>query len=64
MNRVVLTLEEEDLLDLQAVLLDGDETRAMEFLRTRIVPKIPTKGSAPCDSSRCNPYLLRSNGSR
>ncbi len=57
MNNVVITLEEEDLIELQVVLLDEDEAGALEFVRTRIAGKIPTKGMAPCDSSRLNPYL-------
>ena len=61
MNKVVLTLDEEDLLELQAVVLDADQAAALEFLKTRVVPKIPTKGTAPCDSSRLNPYLRESD---
>ena len=59
MNKVVVTLDERDLLELQAVLLDGDAAGALEFLRTRVAPKIPTKGTARCDSSRLNPYLRK-----
>lgn len=59
MHKMVITLEEDDLLDLQAVLLDADETAALEFLENRIVPKIPSKGTAACDSSRLNPYLWK-----
>ena len=59
MNKVVLTLEAEELLELQRVLIDDDEKGALEFLKTRIGPKIPSKGTASCDSSRKNPYLRR-----
>jgi hypothetical protein len=59
--KIVITLEEEDLLELQAVLLDADETAAIEFLKKRIAPKIPAKGPAACDASRCNPYLWKSD---
>jgi len=59
MGKVVVTLEEKDLLDLHAVLLDADEAAALEFLRTRIAPQVPSKGTAACDSSRRNPYLLK-----
>ena len=59
MGKVVVTLEEKDLLDLHAVLLDEDEAAALEFLRTRIVSQVPSKGTAACDSSRRNPYLLK-----
>ena len=61
MHKLVLTLSEEEVLELQAVLIDRDEVEALKFLQTRIAPKIPRKGSAPCDSTRCNPYLLRSD---
>ena len=62
MNKVVLSLDEEDLLELQAVILDEDAAAALEFLKTRVVPKVPTRGAAPCDSSRLNPYLRKSDG--
>ena len=63
MSKVVLTLEEKDLLDLQAVLVDGDEVAALDFLKTRIAPKVPAKGTESCDSSRRNPYLLKPDNS-
>ena len=59
MNKVVITLEVEELLDLQRIVIDSDQRDALDFLKTRIVPKIPTKGTALCDSSRNNPYLRR-----
>jgi hypothetical protein len=40
---------------------DGTRVAALEFLKTRVIPKIPTKGTAPCDSSRRNPYLRKSD---
>ncbi len=61
MNKVVITLDESDLIELQIVLLDSDEAAALAFLKTRIAAKIPTKGTAPCDSSRLNPYLPKSD---
>jgi len=57
MNKVVISLEENDLLYLHEVIVDRDKEKALDFLKTRIIPKIPTKGTAPCDSSRLNPYL-------
>jgi hypothetical protein len=59
MNKIVVTLTEEDLLELQAVLLDADAAGALEFLAERLAPKIPTRGTASCDSSRRNPYLRK-----
>ena len=58
-NRVVITLAEQDLIDLHAVLLDEDGAAALEFVKTRIASRIPDQGTALCDSSRRNPYLLK-----
>ena len=59
MSGQVITLTQEDLLALQAVLLDEDEGGALQFLQERIAPRIPKKGTAACDSTRRNPYLLQ-----
>ncbi len=61
MNKVVITLDEADLIELQIVILDEDEAAALAFLKTRIAGKIPTKGNKPCDSSRLNSFLPKSN---
>ena len=63
MAKVVITLEEDDLLELQKILLDDDTKAALKFLKTRIAFKIPSRGTAPCDSSRHNPYLMKPGGS-
>ena len=39
------------------VLMDEDEAGALAFLQERILPKLPEKGTAGCDSTRLNPYL-------
>ena len=59
MNKVTITLDEEDLLALQEVLIDEDPDGALDFIRRHLCPKMPTKGSMPCDSTRLNPFLLR-----
>lgn len=64
MAKVVLTLDEEDLLDLQEVLLDENQKAALEFIKTRIAPRIPVKGTDHCDSSRRNPYLMKRSGQK
>jgi hypothetical protein len=64
MSKVVVTLTEEDLIELQAVLVDGDEKGALEFLQARIAPKLPKKGTMACDSTRANPYLVRPVGKK
>jgi len=62
MNRLVVTFEEADMLELQAILIDRDEAAALKFLETRVAAKVPQQGMSPCDSTRRNPYLLKSHG--
>ena len=64
MGNLVVILDEEEILELQAVLIDRDEAGAREFLQARIAPKIRRKGNAPCDSTRLNPFLLKSDPKR
>ncbi len=59
MNKIVVTLEEADLVELQAILMDKDPAAALRFVETRIAVKLPQKGTAGCDSTRRNPYLVR-----
>ncbi len=59
MNKIAVTLKAKDLLDLQGILVDGDAEAALKFLETRIAPAIPLQGTANCDSTRRNPYLLK-----
>lgn len=58
MNQLVITLQENDLLSLWAAVVDEDGGAALAFLKERILPQIPAKGVAPCDSTRLNPFLL------
>ncbi len=57
MNTISIVLEEASLLELQRVLLDDDAIGALEFLKKHVASRIPRKGTAPCDSSRLNPFL-------
>ena len=59
MTKMIITLEENDLLDLQEILIDDDEKASLEFLKSRIAAKIPSKGTSHCDSSRNNPFLMK-----
>ena len=59
MSNLIVTLSQQDLLELQAILIDRDQLRALQFVEERIAPKIPPKGTAACDSTRKNPYLLK-----
>jgi hypothetical protein len=58
MSKIPIMLEDEALIELHEVLLDEDAEAALTFLRKHIATQIPSKGSAACDSSRKNPYLL------
>ena len=59
MAKVVITLEETDLMELQEILLDDDAKAALDFVKTTIASKIPDKGDSHCDSSQHNPYLMK-----
>jgi hypothetical protein len=59
MSKIVISLDDADLIDLQQILLDEDEAGALAFLQRRVAQSIPLRGTRNCDSSRCNPYLLR-----
>ena len=56
---VVITLDAEALMHLQTVLIDEDSADALDFIKTRILPQVPKKGTAACDSTRINPYLWK-----
>jgi len=62
MNRVSISLDEEALLALHQVLLDDSAEAALEFVKRHIAPAVPRSGTAPCDSSRLNPFLLPDKG--
>ena len=59
MNHVVITLKEADLMALWNAVIDEDGKDALAFLKERVLPQIPRAGSAPCDSTRLNPYLVK-----
>lgn len=59
MPKLVITLEDEDMMELQEILLDEDEKAALDFLKTSIASKIPSRGSDHCDSTRNNPFLMK-----
>ncbi len=59
MNPIVIKLKESDLLALWAAVIDEDGAAALAFLKESVVPQIQASGSAPCDSTRLNPYLLK-----
>ena len=59
MNKVTIVFTEEEMVELQEILIDDDEKASLKFIKKRIQPKIPTKGTALCDSSRKNPYLMK-----
>ena len=62
LNRITITLDESDLLTLQSIAIDGEAEEALAFLQERILPQLPVRGTAACDSTRINPYLLPPGG--
>lgn len=56
---MTLTLAEEDIMEVQRILMDDDEKAALEFIKKRILERLPAKGSSPCDSTRINPFLMK-----
>lgn len=61
MSKLTITLDGEALLALQEVLLDGDPELALDYLQRYIAPCLPRRGAAPCDSTRLNPYMLKTS---
>ncbi len=64
MKKLAIVLSESELLELQQIIIDEDREASLEFIKQSIAPKIPAKGTAPCDSSRINPYLMSDNKQR
>ncbi len=58
-NKISIILDEQALIELHEVLLDESPDAALEFVKRHIAPRVPRKGTAPCDSSRLNPFILR-----
>lgn len=58
-NGISILLDDQALLELQEVLLDESPEAALNFVKKHIAPKVPRKGTAACDSSRLNPFILR-----
>jgi hypothetical protein len=56
-NNITITLEEEDLIALQQIMLDEDKDEALAFVKKVICEKIPKQGTSPCDATRLNPFL-------
>ena len=59
MNTISVHLDERALLDLHEVLLDDDAEAALHFVKKHIAPKLPKQGTAPCDSTRMNPFIRK-----
>ncbi len=59
MNKMVVALSEQDLVELQAILMDRDKDAALQFLESRIASRLPQKRTEGCDSTHLNPYLVK-----
>ena len=58
MSKITITFSEEEVVELQEILIDEDAIASLDFIKNRIKPKIPKKGTWMCDSSRTNPFLI------
>ncbi len=47
-TRVVVPLEEEEVMRLEAILVDRDKEAALEYLRTAVMRKIEAQRQARC----------------
>ncbi len=59
MSKVVVALEEKDLVELQAILLDRDQAAALRFLDS-IAARLPQKKVVLCAGEQRNPFVVRS----
>ena len=59
MGKLVVTLSEEDVVELQAILMDGDQAGALAFLESRLAPGVREKGGGPEHATYHAPYRLK-----
>ncbi len=52
MKAVTLTLQPDEVLRLEAILLDKDKEGALDFLKTVLKPKIRAQGNRGLDSQK------------
>jgi len=52
MAKIVLDFVDEDLMRIEAILLDNDAREALRFLKEVIKPKIRAKGSKELDTGK------------
>lgn len=52
MAKIVLDFSDEDLMRIEAILMDNDAQEALRFLKEVIRPKIRAKGSKELDSRK------------
>jgi|GEM_PF-2351091 len=52
MKPVTITLQPEEVLRLEAILMDRDEKMAFNFLKTVLKPKVQAQGNRTLDSQK------------
>ncbi|MBW1721203.1 MAG: hypothetical protein JRH13_09390 [Deltaproteobacteria bacterium] len=52
MGKIVLDFSEQEIMRIEAILMDGDREEALLFLKEVIRPKIRSKGSSELDSGK------------
>ena len=57
MNKTVIELDDQEVMRVEAILMDEDQTDALLFLREVVKPKLRSKGSSSLDSSKSTGIL-------
>jgi len=52
MKKYAIVLDETEVMELQAILMDRDAKEALQFLKRVVVPKVKAQGAKEFDFSR------------
>jgi hypothetical protein len=52
MNKTIIELNDQEVMRVEAILMDEDAADALQFLKEVIKPKLRAKGSSELDSSK------------
>lgn len=57
MSKTILELTEQEVMRLEAILMDQDETEALRFLKEVLRPKLRAKGAGRLDPAKSTGVL-------
>ena len=57
MSKTVIELDDQEVMRIEAILMDEDQTDALLFLKEVVKPKLRSKGSSSLDSSKSTGIL-------